>query len=237
MNAGVMVERRGRLGGRSRGVVALIVVVLAIAALSGCENVLQAILGDIPTNVKATQGDHTDRIVITWNAVEATSGGSTFSHYIVQRRVWLADSGSWDTPEISTWPQVGGNITDTKYSDSVTPGVAYQYRVRAIYTNPDKQTLPSSIVEGYAINATRLTVYSNSTAGVVSAPADRWFTWNAQRGWTYTITKTGDNTIKVYAQGDIRNQVSASSNRVTATQSGLYYIRLSGNSGTIGVSY
>ncbi len=84
------------------------------SALAGCGSSEPAL--DAPRNVVASNGTYNDKVVIAWDAVAGAS------HYSVFR------SDTSDGP----YAQLGADVSSTSAEDATgTPGVAYDYKVRA----------------------------------------------------------------------------------------------------------
>ncbi len=221
------------------------VLAIALLSLAGCENLLTGDRYDPPTDVEASIGEFRDRVELEWKAPPAreTSDGKTIGvdFYRVYREKWNpAGSGAWEDSPIGF---ASDTTSDTSFTDEwVGPGVAYRYRIVAEFEDGNASEF-SEYAEGYGLDATRLTLYSNETDGTRSfnlSGGDAWFEFSAQNGWPYRITMSGGATeIEVFALGNIREAVADESGSgtfpFTAAETTVYHIRVSG-SGTRTIS-
>ena len=217
----------------------------ALVLLAGCENLLTGDRYDPPTDVEASLGEFRDRIEIEWKAPPAreTSDGKTIGveQYRVYREKWNpAGSGAWEIDSIGS---PNNSTSNTSFTDTwVVPGVAYRYRIVAEFEDGQDSDV-SEYAEGYALDATRLMLYSNETDGARSynlSGGAAWFEFSAQKGWPYRITMGGGTTeIEVFALGNIREAVAGESGSgtfaFTPAETTVYHIRVSG-SGTRTIS-
>ena len=222
---------------------------LALVLLASCENLLTGDRYDPPTDVEASIGEFRDRIELEWSAprTRETSDGKTIGveQYRVYREKWEpgGSSGEWVENPIVFFNDTTSN---TSFTDEwVGPGVAYRYRIVAEFEDGNASEF-SEYAEGYALDATRLTLYSNETDGARSynlSGGDAWFEFSAQRDWPYRITVTGGTPdIEVFALGNIRESDADESGPGTyqfpAAETTVYHIRVSDSgTGTISVWY
>ncbi|TVQ21917.1 MAG: hypothetical protein EA383_16325 [Spirochaetaceae bacterium] len=219
----------------------------ALVLFTGCENLLTGESYAPPTDVEASTGEFRDRIEIEWKAPPAreTSDGKTIGveQYQVYREKWDSGDSEWKDDPIGS---ANDTTTDTSFTDEwVVPGVAYRYRIVAEFADGSVSD-SSEYAEGYALEATRLILYSNETEGERSfdlSGGDAWFEFSAQRGWPYRITVTGGTPgVEIYALGNIRDIVAnfpgTGEFSFPAPQTTVYHIRVYGNgTGTISVWY
>lgn len=211
---------------------------LAVLALSACEDPLGTLLGlqSPPANVKATRGDHADRIVVTWDdasARESNGDSPEVTGYRIQRQ--SAGSTGWDSR---------GDVSDTSYTDNdVQPGESYEYRVR---TNLSGGSPPysswSDPVTGYALDARDLRIYAENRRhlGAVSYNAwldDEWFSFEGQRGWTYRVEDPTGTDVDLFRRGNIEDPLTnddvssdGAARLYRLPRTATYHVRLRGGS-------
>lgn len=97
---------------------------------------------DAPKNISATDGEYSDRVIVTWSAV---TNADYYRLYRVKKT--LIKSGSaYSFQDIET--QVGGNITATSYEDTDVPPGKCLYSVAA-FSNQYGEGAHSGYIAGY----------------------------------------------------------------------------------------
>jgi len=220
--------------GHATGKAAAVAIVLVLALITtACEDVVSDALG--LTSVEASDGEYTDRIVVTWDPLTKNDAGGnplTVSSYAVDR-----SPGGVVTPP--------GGVTGTTYTDtSITPGVSYTYNVTATFS--DSSTKSVDLTDsGYAMDAVTLRIYSSPGDGAVSystGAGDEWFNILGQEGWTYRVTVTGGAVVSLYREGSVATAIPLLSSeggtwRYRLPRTGTYHVKLAGGSGTVSVSH
>jgi hypothetical protein len=118
-----------------------------------------------PTNLTATK--QTGKIILNWNA--STTPGVTYSIF----RGWLPGSEAY---------YIGG-LTDTTFTDSVTPGAGYWYYVNAVLSGCD------SAASGEILKYSCPVVAAPANLTATAATGEVILNWNASTtpGVTYSI--------------------------------------------------
>lgn len=160
-----------------------------------------------PTNVSATDGTHTDKVQITWNA----SNGAT--SYKVYRNT---------TNNSGTATQLG-TPSQTWYDDtSATPGTTYYYWVKASCTNGDSGF--SSPDTGWR----KLTAPSNVQATDGSLDNQVQITWSASSGATsYKVYRNTINDSSTATQIGTPTQTSYDDNPPYSDVTYWYWVKAS----------
>lgn len=237
---------------KARKRVALIAVrtVLVVAALlaaafclTGCEQVVAALLSDAPTGLEASDGDYPDRIVLNWIGVSDTDADGNpreLSYYQVQRDA------------ITVVPGPG---TSTSYVDYGPPGgfavgELYEYRVRAVFTDaaPSDWAPLLSIETGYVMDARSILIHHVPFTYEYTLDGGGWLRFPAQEGWVYRVYVTGSaSPVRLLREGDLAAAEAPSGGpavsdhdefgtyyRYRTDSSREYYLQLSG-SGTVSI--
>ncbi len=225
-----------------RAITAVLLITAVMLLLTACDDPVGALLGlDRPQNVKATTGDYSDRIVITWDGVEDKETDDGDSNPVKRYRIERAETGTLN------W-SLRGHSTNTTFSDAVSPGESFDYRVRAEF-EVDGFSSWSLSVTGYALDAIELLIYSepDRTKGERSYNAtstNQWYTFSGQKGWDYRVDVSDeDTTVELFRKGNIEDALDADLNEGPTTtiyrlpRSSHYHVKLTGGTGTISVSH
>ena len=169
---------------------------------------------DAPTglaNTTANQRYH--RVDLEWNAyLDASLNGGTFKKYIIE---FSEDFSNWSVAgEVTSQAQTSFN----HFSDLLTPGKDFYYRVRAVNTN-DQQSAPSGTITVTALARSGPGIPTGVTATRVSGTSIK-VDWTAPTDVTvvnfYFPLVTTDNGDSWTTIGDL-----VTGNLTTATYTGL----------------
>ncbi len=192
------------------------VIIYVIISLAGCDTIS---IGDsgftmpsipAPEGVSATDGDYTDRITITWEAVEEAD-------YYRVYRCTTADGDYGDRPVGSDWT----HITATTYTDRlVDSGDHFFYRVKA-FTSDKVASDSSDADEGYTrlgppaptgVDATKGEGTSITVTWELNTEAEYYKVWRCDTPeGEYTVLEGADNIVPSGSTGTYEDTTAAAS--------------------------
>jgi hypothetical protein len=215
--------------------------VLSVMVLAACAEIIEELMPSVfERTFSVSQGTKTDYIVLSWTAKhkwteeaeeneEEEEEEEIFTRYTVFRK----------TEELGTAAivYVGTNISG--YSDMlVDPATQYWYQVVASYGFNSEDTKWKS---GYCLDLSPLKIYSTLSSAVyhdvVNAGFEmkdsRWFSFQAQKGWTYVFTVNGsgaeDAGLSLYRESIFTTSSWISEGPVSGewscSETGLWYLR------------
>lgn len=238
-----MKARKGVAGIAVRTVLVVAALLAAAFSLTGCEQVVAALLSDAPTGLEASDGDYADRIVLSWIGVSDTDADGNpreLSYYQVQR----------DTITVAPGPGTSTSYVDYGPPGGFTIGELYHYRVRAVFADaaPSDWAPLLSTETGYVMDARSILIHHVPSTYEYTLDGGGWFWFPAQEGWVYRVYATGSaSPVRLLREDDLEAAEAPGGGpavsdhdeygtyyRYRTDSSREYYLQLSG-SGTVSI--